>query len=68
MSLSRFQSSERSTITYDTICRKRKCNEIMEAMKWDHITTKVTLIDEIKRSVKKIEKENVLHFVRDFTV
>ena len=28
-------------------------NELDEAMDWDHITTKTTLLDEIKRSVKK---------------
>jgi len=37
-------------------------------MDWKNITTKATLIDEIKRSVKKIEKEKILHSVLDFTV
>jgi len=35
---------------------------------WDNITTKATLTDEIKRSVKKIEKEIFLNSVLDFTV
>ncbi len=43
-------------------------NELGEAMNWDHVTTKSTLIDEIKRSVKKHEKEKILHSVLDFTV
>ena len=40
-------------------------NELAESMDQDNITT---LIEEIKRSVKKIEKEKILHFVLDFTV
>jgi hypothetical protein len=43
-------------------------NELAEAINGDHITTKATLIDEIKRSVKKIEKNKILHSVLDFTV
>jgi hypothetical protein len=43
-------------------------NELAETMNWDHITTKATLINEIKRSVKKVKKENILHSVLDFTV
>ena len=43
-------------------------NEVAEATNWNHVTTKLTLIDEIKRSVKKIEKEKILHSVLDFTV
>jgi hypothetical protein len=43
-------------------------NELAESMDWKNITTKATLIDAIKRSVKKIEKENILHSVLDFTV
>jgi hypothetical protein len=31
-------------------------------------STKATLVDEIARSVKNIEKENILHSVLDFTV
>ncbi len=34
----------------------------------DNITTTATLIDEIKRSVKKIKQEKFLHLVFDFTV
>jgi hypothetical protein len=37
-------------------------------MNWDHVTTKATLIDEIKHSVKKIEKEKILNSVLHFTV
>jgi transposase len=43
-------------------------NELGEAINWDHVTTKSKLIDEIKRSVKKVEKEKILHSVLDFTV
>ena len=38
-----------------------------EFMDWDNITTKATLIDEIKHPVKKIKKENILHSILDFT-
>jgi hypothetical protein len=34
-------------------------NELAENMNWDYITTKATLINEIKRSVKKVKKENI---------
>ncbi len=37
-------------------------------MDWDNIETKANLILEIKRSVKKIKKEKILHSVLDFTV
>ena len=43
-------------------------NELGAAMNWDHVTTKTALINEIKRAVKKIEKEKILHSVLDFTV
>ncbi|CAF1391729.1 unnamed protein product [Didymodactylos carnosus] len=43
-------------------------NELAQAMNWDHITTKGALVDEIKRSIKKVEKEKILLSVRDFTV
>ena len=43
-------------------------NELAESMNWKKITTKATMIEEIKRSVKKIPKEKVLHSVLDFTV
>ena len=37
-------------------------------MDWSQITTKATLIDEIKRSVKRVEKEKIINSVSDFTV
>ena len=37
-------------------------------MDWKKITTKARLIEEIKNSAKKVEKEKVLHLVLDFTV
>ncbi len=37
-------------------------------MNWGNIRTNATLIDKIKRSVKKIEKEKISHSVLDFTV
>ena len=37
-------------------------------MDWSQVTTKAMLIDEIKRSVKRIEKEKTLNSVSDFTV
>jgi transposase len=43
-------------------------NELAESMDWNQITTKATLIDQIKHSVKKIKKEKILHSVHDFTV
>ncbi|CAF1439527.1 unnamed protein product [Rotaria sordida] len=43
-------------------------NELAKSMDWKNITIKATLIDEIKRSVKKIEKEKIVHSVLDFTV
>jgi inhibitor of nuclear factor kappa-B kinase subunit alpha len=43
-------------------------NELAESMDWKNITTKGTLIEGIKRSVKKIEKEKILYSVLDFTV
>ncbi|CAF1429851.1 unnamed protein product [Adineta ricciae] len=43
-------------------------NELAKSMDWKNITTKATLIDGIKRSVKKIKKEKILHSVLDFTV
>ena len=58
---------------HDFICKKRwppnspdLCpldyslwNELAQCMNWDQITTKTTLIEEIKRSVKKVEKERI---------
>jgi len=43
-------------------------NEIVESMDWDNIETKANFINEIKRSIKKIKKEKILHSVLDFTV
>ena len=43
-------------------------NEVAAGMDWNMITTKETLINEIKRSVKTITKEKFLHSVLDFTV
>ena len=43
-------------------------NELGGAMIWEQITTKATLIEEIKRAVKRIEKGKVSNFVLDFTV
>jgi hypothetical protein len=37
-------------------------------MNWDKIKTKATLIDEIKRSIRKIKKQTIIHSVLDFTV
>ena len=37
-------------------------------MNWDQITTKTTLIEEIKRSVKKVDKERILNSILDFTI
>jgi hypothetical protein len=37
-------------------------------MDWDNITEKVTLIDKIRRCVKKIEKDKILNSVLDFTI
>jgi hypothetical protein len=43
-------------------------NELAQSMDYGNITTNATLIDEIKRCVKKIEKEKILHSVLDFTL
>ncbi|CAF5182702.1 unnamed protein product [Rotaria magnacalcarata] len=43
-------------------------NELAGSMDWHKITTKETLINEIKCSVKKIEKAKILHSVHDFTI
>lgn len=42
-------------------------NELAQTMNWDGITTKSSLIDEIKQTVKKVKTENILHSVLDFT-
>ncbi|CAF0941470.1 unnamed protein product [Didymodactylos carnosus] len=41
---------------------------LVQTMNWDHVRTKNTLIEEIKRAVKKIPAQNVLHSVENFTV
>jgi hypothetical protein len=43
-------------------------NELAEAMNWNQVTTKETLINELKHAVKKFHKEKVLHSVLDFTI
>ncbi|CAF3318649.1 unnamed protein product [Rotaria socialis] len=42
-------------------------NELGKLMNWKKITTEELLIQEIKHSVKKIEKEEILNSVNDFT-
>ena len=49
-------------LAYSLLTELINCND------WNQITTKTTLIDEIKRSVKRIEKEKILNSVSDFTV
>ena len=41
-------------------------NETVEAMNWERVTTKATLIDEIKRGIKKVDKEKILRSCDDF--
>ena len=43
-------------------------NELAQCMNWDQIMTKTTLIEEIKRSVKKVDKERILNSILDFTI
>ena len=43
-------------------------NELGKAMDWNRITTKATLRDEIKRLIKKIEKQKIVTSVSDFTL
>ena len=43
-------------------------SEVAAGTDWNMITTKETLINEIKRSVKTVAKEKILHSVLDFTV
>ena len=43
-------------------------NELAKAINWNRATTKVILIEEIKRAVKKVEQEKILNSVLDFTV
>ena len=41
-------------------------NELVEAMDWSRIKTKLTLIEELKRSIKKVKPETVLESCNDF--
>ena len=41
-------------------------NELVEAMDWSRIKTKLTLIEELKRSIKKVKPEIVLESCNDF--
>ena len=43
-------------------------NELAKAINWNRATTKVILIEEIKRAVKKVEQEKILNSLLDFTV
>ncbi|CAF4535860.1 unnamed protein product [Rotaria socialis] len=43
-------------------------NELAQCMNWDRITTKATLIEEIKSSVTKVDKEKILNSILDFTI
>ena len=43
-------------------------DELGGARNWKRISTKATLIEEIKCAVEKIEKENIKNSVLDFTV
>ena len=42
--------------------------ELANCIDWNQITTKATLIDEIKRSVKRVEKEKISNSVSGFIV
>ena len=42
-------------------------NEFVEAMDWSRIKTKLTLIEELKRSIKKVKPEIVLESCKDFS-
>ena len=42
--------------------------ELTNCIDWSQVTTKATVIDKIKRSVKRVEKEKILNYVSDFTV
>lgn len=43
-------------------------NELGIGINWNRATTNVTLIEEIKRGVKRTEEEKFLNSVLDFTV
>ena len=42
-------------------------NESVEAMDWGRIKSKLTLIEDLKRSVKKVKPEIVLESCNDFS-
>ncbi|CAF1503468.1 unnamed protein product [Adineta ricciae] len=65
-----FISKERSPPNSPDLCPLDYSlwKELAESIDWEHATTKETLIGEIKRAVKKVEKEKNLHSVLDFTV
>jgi len=42
-------------------------NELVQGMDWDRVKTKTTLIEQIKRSVKKVRPEVVLESCNDFS-
>ena len=42
-------------------------NELVQAMDWGRIKTKLTLIEELKRSVKKVKSEIVLESCNSFS-
>ena len=42
-------------------------NELVEAMDWSRIKAKLTLIEELKRSIKKVKPEIVLESCNDFS-
>ncbi|CAF5221112.1 unnamed protein product [Rotaria magnacalcarata] len=43
-------------------------NELGQCMNWNRMTTKATLIEEIKRSVAKVDNKNNFISVLDFTI
>lgn len=43
-------------------------NELVQSMNWNNVKTKSGLINELKRAVKKIKKENVSNAVLQFTI
>ncbi|CAF1669653.1 unnamed protein product, partial [Rotaria magnacalcarata] len=43
-------------------------NELGQCMNWNRITTKATLVEEIKRSVAKVDKKTIFNFILDFTI
>ncbi|CAF2187062.1 unnamed protein product [Rotaria magnacalcarata] len=43
-------------------------NELGQCMNWNRITTNTTLIEEIKRSVVKVDKKIFFNSILDFTI